>query len=191
MRKEGRYVSAAFQPTRMRISIDRYQRMVSTGVLTKDDRVELIEGEIIDMASIGKIHAAIVSQLQELFVTGLGGRANVVTGGPIDLGGFSEPQSDLMLLKRRDDFYRGKTPEAVDALLVVEVSDSSLNFDLGKKLGLYARYGVAEYWVVDVASKCVFVQRSPDQERYADTSEMRGANLLVPLAFPELSIAVR
>jgi len=184
-------MNAVFNPNRTRISVDRYQKMVATGVLTKHDSIELIEGEMIDMVPIGKVHCAITSQLHELFVAKLAGRANVVAGGPINLGDFSEPQPDIMLLKRREDFYRSKIPEAGDTLLVIEVADSSLGFDQGTKLSLYARYGVTEYWIVDVSAKRILVYRHPDQERYTDMSELRGAAMLAPLAFSDLQILVR
>jgi Uma2 family endonuclease len=184
-------MSARFEPTRMQISIERYQKMVAAGVLTKYDRVELIEGEIIDMAPIGKLHTAIASQLHELFATKLGGQANVVSGGPLNLGDFSEPQPDVMLLKRRENFYRDKLPEAADALLVVEVSESSLAHDLGAKLRLYARYNVIEYWVVNVLSQRVFVHRQPKGDRYLDVAELHDADPLAPLAFADVKIEVR
>ena len=85
----------------------------------------------------------------------------VVGGGPVVLGEFSEPQPDLTLLKRRADFYSGKHPEAADVLLRIEVSDSSLTFDQGVKLRIYARYGVVEYWVVDVEGRRVVTYREP------------------------------
>src|ERR1700722_19073713 len=97
---------------------------------------------MLDMAPIGTKHSAITSRLNEWFILALARSATVVSGGPVILGDFSEPQPDLILLKRRADFYSGKLPEAADVLLLIEVSDSSLSFDQGVKLNLYARYGV-------------------------------------------------
>jgi len=94
-------MSAAFTPTRMRITTNRYQMMVAAGVLTKYDRVELIEGDMLDRAPIGLKHAALTSRLNELFVLALSRSATVVSGGPVNLGEYSERQPDLMLLKRR------------------------------------------------------------------------------------------
>jgi len=183
-------MSAVFEPTRMRISADRYQKMVAAGVLTKDDRVELIEGEIVTMSPVGSMHAAIVAQIDRWFNVKLDGRATVFSSGPVNLGDFSEPQPDILLLKYRADFYRHKIADICDALLVVEVSDSSLRHDLTTKMRLYARYGAVEYWTVDVNGACVVVHRAPDRERFADVKELRGADLLAPQAFPECSIAV-
>lgn len=125
-------MSSAFTPTRTRISTDRYQMMIATGVLTKYDRIELIEGDMLDRAPIGVQHTAITSRLNEFFVFAMARSAIVVSGGPVNLENFSEPQPDLMLLKRRADFYSGKLPEAPEVLLLIEVADSSLAFDLGE-----------------------------------------------------------
>ncbi len=183
-------MNAVFQPTRMRISVDRYQKMVETGVLTKDDRVELIEGEIVDMAPIGRKHCAATARLNELFVLQLAGRAIVSPGGPVNLGMFSEPQPDVMLLKRRADFYRAKIPEPSDVLLVVEVSDNSLNFDQTTKLELYAHYGIPEYWIVDVVGKRILVYCEPTREGFAQRREVMAPGSVAPSAFPDLSIPV-
>jgi Uma2 family endonuclease len=164
--------------------------MVATGVLAKYDRIELIEGDMLDMAPIGVQHTPITSILNELFVFAVARSATVVSGGPVNLGHFSEPQPDLMLLKRRADFYRGKFPEAPDVLLLIEVSDSSLAFDLGVKLNVYARYGVSEYWVVDVDGRRVVCHREPTLKGYARTSEHATGDVLAPQAFPDLKVAV-
>jgi Uma2 family endonuclease len=183
-------MSAAFTPTRTRISTDRYQMMVATGVLTKYDRVELIEGDMLNMAPIGTKHSAIASRLNELFVLAVARAATVVAGGPVNLGEFSEPQPDLMLLKRRADFYSGKIPEAADVLLLIEVSGSSLSFDQSVKLNLYARYGVSEYWVVDVEGKRVVTYREPAAKGYARILEFTATDTVAPQAFSDIKIAV-
>jgi Uma2 family endonuclease len=183
-------MSSAFIPTRTRITTNRYQMMVATGVLTKYDRVELIEGDMLDMAPIGTKHSAITSRLHELFVLAVSRSATVVSGGPVNLGEFSEPQPDLMLLKRRADFYSGKIPESADVLLLIEVSDSSLSFDQSVKLGLYARYGVAEYWVVDVEGKRVVTYQEPTAKGYVRKVEFAAPLSVAPQAFPEVSIVV-
>lgn len=164
--------------------------MVATGVLTKYDRVELIEGDMLDMAPMGTMHSAITSRLHEVFVLAASRSATVVSGGPVNLGGFSQPQPDLMLLKRRVDFYGGKTPEAPDVLLLIEVSDSSLAFDQGVKLNLYARYGVVEYWVVDVEGRRLVTYREPSAKGYLRKTEFEAADAVAPHAFPDLKIAV-
>jgi Uma2 family endonuclease len=184
-------MSTAFTPPRTRITTTRYQMMVATGVLTKYDRVELIDGDMFDMAPIGTEHSAITSKFHELFVLAVSRSATVVSGGPINLGEFSQPQPDLMLLKRRADFYRGGYPEAADVLLLIEVSDSSLAFDQGAKLNLYAKYGVAEYWIVDVEGKRVIAYREPGANGYLHALEFTAADFVAPHALPGLKIAVR
>ena len=183
-------MSSAFTPTRTRISTNRYQMMVAAGVLTKYDRVELLEGDMLDMAPIGTKHSAITSRLNELLVLAVARSATVVVGGPVNLGEFSEPQPDLMLLKRRADFYSGKIPESEDVLLLIEVSDSSLSFDQGVKLNLYARYGIAEYWVVDVEGKRVMTYQEPTANGYARKAEFKAADVAAPQAFPDVRIVV-
>jgi Uma2 family endonuclease len=183
-------MSSAFTPTRTRISTDRYEMMIATGVLTKYDRIELIEGDMLDMAPIGTMHSAITSMLSEIFVLALSRSATLVSGSPVNLGDFSEPQPDLMLLKRRADFYSGKRPEALHVLLLVEVSDSSLAFDQSVKLKLYARCGVSEYWVVDVEGRRVHTYREPTANGYLHKSAFAGAEAVVPQSFPDLKITV-
>jgi Uma2 family endonuclease len=187
---ESRTMIAGFTPTRTRISTNRYQMMVAAGVLTKYDRIELIEGDMLDMAPIGTRHSAITSRLHEVFVLAVARSATVVSAGPVNLGEFSQPQPDLMLFKRRADFYSGKTPEAADVLLLIEVSDSSLAFDQSVKLNLYARYGVAEYWVVDVEGEQVVTYCEPTAKGYIRQAEFEGPDAVMPRAFPDLKIAV-
>ncbi len=184
-------MSSAFTPTRMRITTNRYQMMVAAGVLTKYDRIELIEGDMLDMAPIGLKHSALTSHLHELFVLAASRSATVVSGGPVNLGEYSEPQPDLMLLKRRADFYSGKFPEAADVLLLIEVSDSSLSFDQGVKLNLYARYGISEYWVVDVEGGRIVTYREPTAKGYLRKAEFAAGQTVTPQAFPGIDIPVR
>jgi len=165
--------------------------MITTGVLTKYDRVELIDGEMLEMAPIGRKHSAITARLNERFVLALAQSATVLVGGPVNLGKFSEPQPDLMLLKRRADFYSERIPEAADILLLVEVSDTSLAFDQNSKLTLYARNAVPEYWVIDVEGAIVVTYREPTGTGYARKLEFTGAESLSPQAFPALKLTVR
>jgi Uma2 family endonuclease len=175
----------------MRFSVDRYHKMVAAGVLTEYDHVELIEGEILEMAPIGSPHAATTALLYERFTFALQRAATISVGGPIVLGDFSEPEPDLMLLERREDFYRAKHPVAKDVLLLIEVSDSALAFDQGIKRALYARYGIGEYWVVDLAGRRVFVYREPGESGYAYSRVCSQAETVSPLAFPAVQLSVR
>jgi Uma2 family endonuclease len=182
-------MSVVSVPERMRISVDRYRKMVETGVLTEYDRIELIDGDMINMAPIGPNHAAVTARLNRLFVLSAGDSAIVSPGGPIKLGEYSEPQPDLMLLKPRADFYAAQIPTPPDVLLLVEVSDSSLAFDQSIKRALYARHGVAEYWVVDLPGQCIHVYCEPTADGYAETLKRGQTDTVSPRAMPAVRFA--
>jgi Uma2 family endonuclease len=144
-------------PQRHRITVHHYHRLAEIGVLAPDARVELIEGEIIDMAPIGKDHQSIVDQLNRALVMAVGDRAIVRTQGSIRLSQWSEPGPDVVLLEPRPDFYRGEFASGTDTLLVIEVSDTTLRYDRDIKVPLCARHGVPEVWVVDVNGDALVV----------------------------------
>jgi Uma2 family endonuclease len=144
-------------PQRHRITVHDYHRLAEIGVLAPDARVELIEGEIIDMAPIGNDHQSIVDQLTRALVVTVGDRAIVRVQGSIRLGQWSEPEPDVVLLKPRPDFYRSEFALGTDTLLVIEVSDTTLRYDRDIKVPLYARHGVPEVWVVDVSGNALLV----------------------------------
>ena len=183
-------MSVVSLPERTRISADRYQKMVETGVLTQYDRVELIDGDMLNMAPIGLNHSAVTDRLTKLLVLSAGDSAIVSPGRSLELGEYSVPQPDLMLLKLREDFYAAQIPMAPDVLLLVEVSDISLAYDQSTKRALYARYGVEEYWVVDVQGERVFVYSEPAGEGYARVVECRAADIVSPRAVPVVQIQV-
>ena len=145
-------------PQPHRITVHDYHRMGEIGVFAPDARVELIEGEIIDMAPLGNDHQSIVDQLNRTLVLAVGRNAIVRTQGSIRLSQWSEPEPDLVLLKPRPDFYRGaEFAFGTDSLLVIEVSDTTLKYDRDIKVPLYARHGVPEVWVVDVNGNALLV----------------------------------
>jgi len=183
-------MNAAFTPTRMRITIDRYQKMVASGVLTPSDRVELIEGEILDKAPIGTKHASVTRRLHKQLVLAVGDGAVVGAANPVDLGDASEPGPDLLVLRSQADDYVRAHPQARDVLLLVEVSDSSLAFDQGAKRALYAKFGVSEYWVVDVNSRRIFAYAGPVQGAFQRTREYVSGDTISPQAFPNIKIIV-
>jgi Uma2 family endonuclease len=144
-------------PQRHRISVHDYHRLAEIGVLAPDARVELIEGEIIDMAPNGRDHQSIVDQLVRSLFRAAGDNAIVRVQGSIRLSEWSEPQPDVVLLEPRADFYRSEFALGTDTLLVIEVSDSTLRYDRDVKVPLYARHGVPEVWVVDVNGDALLV----------------------------------
>jgi Uma2 family endonuclease len=156
-------------PRRHRITVEEYYRMAEVGLLEPDARVELIEGEIIEMPPMGSRHAAVVRQLQTLLTDAVGKRALVQTQLPVRLDNYSEPQPDLALVAFREDFYREKHPAPADTLLAIEVSESTLRFDRTVKAALYARHGIPELWIIDTRGKQLHVSRNPIPTGYAET----------------------
>ena len=148
-------------PSRHLISVDAFHRMGETGILGPQDRVELIDGEIIDMSPIGVLHAAIVDVLARHFGRRTGESVFVRCQNPLRLDNISEPEPDIAILRPRADFYMTAHPGAADVLLVIEVADTSLAYDLGTKVPLYARHGIPEVWVIDAATRQTRVFRRP------------------------------
>jgi Uma2 family endonuclease len=174
----------------MLFSVERFEEMAQKGLFGPEERVELIDGDIIPMAPIGLGHSGIGNQLARLLIRGLGDQAVVSIASSIRLGNFSEPQPDFVLLAFRKDMYRHKHADISDVLLFIEVADSSLAFDRGRKLSLYARHGIRDYWVIDVKESRVFVHREPLGEIYqAQTAHTRG-EYLSPLALPQFSLSL-
>ena len=171
-------------PTRRRFDVDAYYRMAETGILSPKDRLELIDGEIIEMAPIGSAHGGKVNRLTSLVARlAADGRVIASVQSPLRLDPYNEPQPDLMLLRPRADFYESSHPTAADVLLLVEVADSSLAYDRGPKLALYARHGVPEVWIVDLVGRALEVCREPGADGYAQrrrVSEGQTTPLLVP-----------
>jgi len=176
---------------RRRFTLEEYWRLGETGILHEDERVELVEGEIVEMSPIGQPHASVVARLTTLFVSRLGGRAIVWVQNPLALPlQVSEFQPDLALLKPRADFYRSKRVEPDDALLVVEVMDSSMAYDRRVKLPIYARGGAAEVWLVNVNDFTVEMHREPTARGYRERRVAQRADSVATLAFPDFIFPV-
>jgi Uma2 family endonuclease len=148
-------------PSRHLISVDAFHRMGEAGILGPEDRVELIEGEIIDMSPIGALHAAIVDVVVRHFGRRAGESVFIRSQNPLRLDDASEPEPDISILRPRADLYTTSHPGAADVLLVIEVADTSLAYDLGTKVPLYARHGIPEVWVIDAATRRISVFRRP------------------------------
>ena len=178
-------------PRRHRLTVSDYYRMAEVGILAPDARVELIEGDIIDMVPPGSLHAATVRRLHENFSRATGDSATVLAQDPVRLSDLSEPQPDLALLRRREDFYSERHPQPADVFLVVEVADSSLRFDRDTKVSLYAVHGIAEMWLVDLRGQRLIRHRVPRQGSYTLVDE---PDLGVPLelaALPGIDVDLR
>lgn len=176
---------------RHRVTVEQYHRMAEAGVLAPDARVELIEGEIVDMAPMKSRHASVVGRLNAILGRAVGLQAMVWCQLPLRLSRDSEPEPDLMLLKPRSDFYSGAHPAAADVLLLIEVSDTTLAYDRGIKLPLYARHGVAEVWIVDLENNLVRFFRSPAGESYTDITATETPGPTPILALPGVTLDLR
>lgn len=182
---------ATVQVSKKRLfTVEEYHRMGESGILREDDRVELLEGEIVAMSPIGVRHANVVRRLNQLFTTKLGGRAIVDVQNPVRLNARSEPQPDVMLLKPKPDFYSSAHPGAEDVLLLIEVADTSGDIDREIKLPLYARHNIQEVWLVDIIAETVEAHRSPSNGTYAEKVVFTRAQSLAPQSFDDLKLAV-
>ena len=163
----------AIQLTPRRFTADEYHQMIEAGVFGQDERLELIDGGIVEMSPIGDRHAACVRRLNELLGQLCSGRAIVDVQNPIIVGADYAPQPDLALLRPRADYYAAHTPTAVDCLLVIEVADTSAEFDRQIKMPRYARGGVAELWLVDLERDVVLVYQDPMGDAYQHVEVFR------------------
>jgi Uma2 family endonuclease len=173
-----------------RFSVEEYYRMAETGVLKPDARVELLNGEIIDMSPIGPFHGGVVNYLVDVFTAACKGRWRTTVQNPVRLDDHSEPQPDLMLAKPAPDFYRKRHPQPADVFLLVEISDASLVTDREDKLPAYGHAGIAEVWIVNLADLTVEVYREPHFTGYDSKIILRAGDQAKPQAFPDVAVDV-
>ena len=147
-------------------TVNEYHQMGRSGILSEDDRVELIAGEIVEMSPIGRRHAACVNRLNQLSRRSLGTSAIVSIQNPVSLSQHSEPQPDVGLLRPRSDFYASEHPGPSDVLLIVEVAETSAGFDRDVKIPRYAEAGIPEVWLVDLADGAIHIHRTPTVAGY-------------------------
>jgi Uma2 family endonuclease len=171
---------------RHRITVEEYYRMAEIGLLAPEMRVELIEGEVIDMAPIGERHQAVVDRLAELLILAAARRVTVRQQGPVRFDRYTELQPDIAILKRRQG--RATYPGPSEVLLLIEVSDSSLRYDRKVKLPLYAQHGTAEVWIIDVVRGAFHSFDSPKREGYAHRSVTSRPSARALKAFPEMEL---
>jgi Uma2 family endonuclease len=171
-----------------RFSVDDYHRMGDIGVLGPEDRVELIEGEIVDMAPIGSRHAGMVKHLATVFHEVVGRKAIISVQDPLVLDERNEPQPDIMLLRWRADFYRASHPRPDDVLLLIEVAETSITYDEERKLPLYAAAHIPEVWIVDLENALLRVFRKPAGGGYIERQDLEAPSGFAPEALPGLII---
>lgn len=174
--------------TRRRFNVHEYHRMAEVGILYEDDRVELIEGEITEMAAIGTRHFTCVNGLNRMLVRGVGDEAIVSVQNPVRLDEHGEPQPDLAVIRARD--YRDSLPTPEDVLLLIEVADTTLAYDRGVKLPLYARFGIREVWIVDLNVGVVERHTGPSPDGYRLTARAGRGESLGSETLPERVLAV-
>ena len=180
----------AVDPKRYRFTRDDYHRMAQTGILKPDARVELVDGDIVEMSPIGRRHNSRVDWCNDAFTAGLRGRAIIRVQGSFVLDDNGEPEPDLVLLRFRDDYYANADATAADVLLIIEVADTSEGYDRRTKAPLYARHGIPELWIVDLNRDWITRYADPTPNGYATTQVFRRGESLSPLAFPTVRLAV-
>ena len=180
---------AASAPARHRLTVHEYHQMADAGIFNEDSRIELIDGDLIDMAPIGQGHAAVVNRLTKTLVIACGDRAIVSVQNPVRLDPTSEPQPDVAILRCRDDYYEmAEPPGPADVLLLIEAADSSLRFDRTVKAPLYARAGIAEVWIVDLQRGFLEAYRQPTSEGYEKVTKHRAGEQLALVLAPEIVV---
>jgi Uma2 family endonuclease len=170
-------------------TVEEYDQMVRAGVFHEDDRLELIEGDLITMSPIGSTHAGIVNRLTRALTAQIGNQAIVAVQNPIRLA-HSEPQPDVALLRPRPDDYTRSHPEPGDVLLVIEVADASVDYDRTVKVPLYGRSGIPEVWLIDLLEGVVEVYRTPAAIGYRAKQTYVAGDSLTPERLPGLTLAV-
>jgi Uma2 family endonuclease len=175
--------------SRRPFTVHDYHRMAEAGILSEGDRVELIRGEILAMSPIGSPHNGAVIRANNFLARLVGVRALVAVQGAIRLSDYDEPQPDIFLLRPREDCYTRNHPGAEDIFLIVEVADSSLEYDQTVKAELYAAAGVAEYWIADIANDRIRTFADPEGGLYRTTGEFHRGESRTPRLLPGCAIS--
>jgi Uma2 family endonuclease len=171
-------------------TVDDYYRMAEVGVLKEDCRVELIDGVIFDIPPIGPEHASSVERACEQLRASFGPGVQVRCQNPVRLGPRAEPEPDVAVVRRRADYYRSGHPTPEDVLLLMEIADSTLAHDRDTKAPMYAAAGIVEYWLVNLVVGEIWVYRDPSQDGFGTMQVLRRDDLIRPISFPDIEIAV-
>jgi Uma2 family endonuclease len=168
--------------------INEWQKLGDANIFPPESRLELIDGEILEMAPIGCNHSGHLNRINKLFTVLTADCADTSVQNPLQLGDLSEPEPDFMLLKPTADFYCSRHPNADDVLLLIEVADSSLSFDQNQKLRLYARHNIPEYWLLNLKDSCVEVYRQPHEDVYGEKTTLRIGDTITLSQLNQLTI---
>lgn len=179
-------------PRRHQLTVGDYHRLAEVGMLSAEQRVELIDGEIIDVPPPGSVHAGTVDEFADLLRQSLrdARAATIRVQSPIQLDDFSEPQPDITLLHRRADFYKSAHPQPRDILLIIEVAQASLAYDRATKAPLYARHGIPELWIVDLEHGSLIVHREPTETGYLKVARCAAGAVVEIESLPGVSVRV-
>ena len=171
-------------------TVHDYHRMVDAGILSERDRVELIRGEVLAMNPMGPRHSAAVMLALQAMVRIIGDRAIVGVQGSVRLDDYDEPQPDVYLLRPKADYYASRHATPADILLIIEMADSSLEYDQSVKATLYAETGVAEYWIADIRNDRLLAYSNIRESRYATCRELHRGDTISPRLLSEIEIGV-
>ncbi len=184
-------MNAVVEPVRHKLSVDDFIRMGEAGIFAHDARIELLEGELIDMPPIGSSHMSVTNRLNRLLVRGAGDDAIVSVANPVKLPPWSMPQPDFLLLRPCADDYASAYPGSGDTLLAIEVAESSLRFDRNTKARVYAQHGIPEYWMIEASARRLhrYRQPSPESGSWASVQLLEAPFSLSPAALPALTLS--
>ncbi|WP_309224541.1 Uma2 family endonuclease [Halomicronema sp. CCY15110] len=185
-------VAASPSPSQLRLlSVADYYRMAEVGILSADEQVELLAGQIIQKMPKGPAHSALCKRLEKLLEQRLGDQVLVRLQDPIHLDDYSEPEPDIAVVHPQADFYATAHPTPAAVYLIVEVADTTLERDLGSKAALYAAAGIADYWVLNVAAQQLHIFREPSPDGYQRQLILRAPQAIAPKIFPTCEITVQ
>lgn len=180
-------MSAQLEPRRFNVT--EYYQMAEAGILTPDDRVELIDGRVIKMSPIGSKHAACVKRLDDLLHQKFGSKG-ISVQSPVRLNDYSEPEPDVALVKGRDDYYETQHPTPIDTLLIIEVADTTLLTDRNIKIPLYARAEVPEVWLVNLPAQTIEIFSNPCAGAYLNCNEFGRGEIATSDTLRDFSLPV-
>ena len=181
---------ATVNPTKHLTTLDEWRRLGEANIFPPESRLELIDGEILEMAPIGFNHASHLKRINKLFTRLVPDNLITSVQDPLQLGDLSESEPDFMLLKPNDDFYSSRHPNANDVLLLIEVADTSLKFDQNQKLRLYASHNIPEYWLLNLNDNCLEVYRQPHGDNYGEKTTLRTGDTLMLSQLNQITINV-
>ena len=173
-----------------KFTVDDYYRMAEVGIIGPEERVELIDGQIVQMSPRGIRHIAATHRANTLFTEALGRRVIVSVQNPLRLDRFNEPQPDIIILKPQRDFYASRNSGPEDASLVIEISDTSLSYDRKVKIPHYAAKRVAEVWIENLKDDVLLVYRDPARGTYNTNLTLRRGDTVSPVALSDVVFKV-